>query len=94
MSLDCDKIPYIKVFAQNILQIAGIFEDKQYWDVEVEYCKENEEALLCRYTVHNRSELEATIHILPTLWFRLTYYLLNLHFAILSCICSVSFSTL
>jgi hypothetical protein len=51
----------------------GIFDDDRYWDVFVDYAKAGPEDLLLRVTVHNRGPEEATIHVLPQLWFRNTW---------------------
>ena len=51
----------------------GIFDDDRYWDVFVEYAKAGPEDILMRITVHNRGPEEATIHLLPQLWFRNTW---------------------
>src|SRR5215467_12131737 len=51
----------------------GIFDDDRYWDVFVEYAKSSPEDILVRVTVHNRGPEEATIHLLPQLWFRNTW---------------------
>src|SRR6266498_3211794 len=51
----------------------GIFDDDRYWDVFVEYAKAGPEDLLMRVTVHNRGPEEATIYLLPQLWFRNTW---------------------
>jgi hypothetical protein len=51
----------------------GIFDDDRYWDVFVEYAKAGPEDMLMRVTVHNRGPEEATIHLLPQLWFRNTW---------------------
>src|SRR6201992_3675594 len=48
----------------------GVFDDGRYFDVEVEHAKAGPEDIVCRVTVHNRSEQEAALHVLPTLWFR------------------------
>jgi hypothetical protein len=48
----------------------GAFKDNRYFDVFVEYAKESPENLLIKITVHNRGPEAATIHVLPTLWFR------------------------
>jgi hypothetical protein len=48
----------------------GIFDEDRYFDVFVEYAKAGPEDLLMRVTVHNRGPDEATIHLLPQLWFR------------------------
>jgi hypothetical protein len=51
----------------------GIFDEDRYFDVFVEYAKAAPEDLLIRITVWNRGPEEATLHILPTLWFRNTW---------------------
>lgn len=51
----------------------GIFDDDRYFDVFVEYAKENPEDLAIRISVHNRGPEDAQIYILPTLWFRNTW---------------------
>jgi hypothetical protein len=48
-------------------------DDDRYFDVVVEYAKASPEDLLGRVTVHNRGPEPATIHVLPTLWFRNTW---------------------
>jgi hypothetical protein len=51
----------------------GLFDDDRYWDVDVEYAKASTHDLFMRITVHNRGDLEATLHVLPMLWFRNTW---------------------
>ncbi len=51
----------------------GIFDDDRYWDVFVEYAKAGPEDILMRVTVHNRGPEEASIQLLPQLWFRNTW---------------------
>ena len=51
----------------------GVFDDGDYFDVEVEHAKAGPEDILCRITVHNRSSRDAVLHALPTLWFRNTW---------------------
>ncbi len=51
----------------------GIFDDDRYFDVFVEYAKEGPEDLLIRISVANRGTEAATLHVLPTLWFRNTW---------------------
>ncbi|MEM7761378.1 MAG: glucosidase [Cyanobacteria bacterium P01_A01_bin.40] len=48
----------------------GIFDRDQYFDVTVEYAKASDEDILIYIQVANRSNEAATIHLLPTLWFR------------------------
>jgi len=51
----------------------GIFDDDRYFDVFVEYAKESPEDILIKVTVWNRGPEEASLHVLPTLWFRNTW---------------------
>jgi hypothetical protein len=48
----------------------GIFADRRYFDVVVEYAKAAPEDVLLRITVHNRGLEQADLRLLPTLWFR------------------------
>ena len=51
----------------------GVFDRNRYFDVVVEYAKASPEDILVRITVHNRGPDAATLHLLPTLWFRNTW---------------------
>jgi hypothetical protein len=51
----------------------GVFDGDRYFDVFVEYAKAGPEDLLVQVTVHNRGPEAATLHLLPTLWFRHTW---------------------
>ncbi|MFH8487419.1 MGH1-like glycoside hydrolase domain-containing protein [Streptomyces longisporoflavus] len=55
------------------LMDTGVFEDNRYFDVTVEYAKADHDDILMRVTVENRGPDEATLHVLPTLWFRNTW---------------------
>ena len=48
----------------------GIFKGNRYFDVVAEYAKANTDDILIRITVANRGPESATLHLLPTLWFR------------------------
>jgi len=48
----------------------GIFDQDRYFDVFVEYAKASPEDVLIQVTVWNRGPERATLHVLPTLWFR------------------------
>jgi hypothetical protein len=50
-----------------------IFEDDRYFDVTVEYAKDAPDEILAVITVENRGPEPATLHVLPTLWFRNTW---------------------
>ena len=49
---------------------SGIFVGDRYFDVFVEYAKDQPKDILVRINVVNRGPEAATLHILPTLWFR------------------------
>ena len=51
----------------------GIFDSDRYFDVVVEYAKAAPDDILMRVTAHNRGPDEATLHVLPTVWFRNTW---------------------
>src|SRR5215831_16099744 len=51
----------------------GVFDENRYFDVITEYAKANAEDILVRITVANRGPLEATLSLLPTIWFRNTW---------------------
>jgi len=51
----------------------GIFNSDRYFDVFVEYAKQTAEDTLIQISVCNRGPEAATIHVLPTLWFRNTW---------------------
>jgi hypothetical protein len=51
----------------------GIFNGDRYFDVFVEYAKNTPEDILIQISVCNRGPEAATIHVLPTLWFRNTW---------------------
>ena len=48
----------------------GIFEDDRYFDVVVEYAKQGPTDILIQISISNRGPDPATLHLLPTLWFR------------------------
>jgi hypothetical protein len=48
----------------------GIFKENHYWDIFIEYAKADDEDILIKVSVFNRSKTAAEITILPTLWFR------------------------
>ena len=51
----------------------GIFDEDRYFDVFVEYAKAAPEDLLIKISVCNRGPEAASLHLLPTLWFRNTW---------------------
>lgn len=51
----------------------GIFDQNEYFDIFIEYAKESSNDILVKLTVINKSEKEAPLIILPTIWFRNTW---------------------
>jgi hypothetical protein len=51
----------------------GVFDADRYFDVFVEYAKASPEDILVLVTIANRGPDPATLHVLPTLWFRNTW---------------------
>jgi mannosylglycerate hydrolase MGH1-like protein len=51
----------------------GIFDQDRYFDIFTEYAKADPNDVLIRVTVVNRASQPATLHLLPTLWFRNTW---------------------
>ncbi|HEU4525743.1 MAG TPA: hypothetical protein VFR62_12020, partial [Gemmatimonadales bacterium] len=51
----------------------GVFDDHRYFDVLAEYAKAGPDDVAIRITIANRGPDQATIHLLPTLWFRNTW---------------------
>jgi len=60
--------------AEYELLDTGIFNDNHYFDVFVEYAKESPEDILIRISVFNRGTETASLHLMPTLWFRNTWH--------------------
>jgi hypothetical protein len=61
-----DKPPF------NLLD-TGVFDESRYWDVEVFFAKASPTEMHVRILAHNRGPEPATLHVLPTLWFRNTW---------------------
>jgi hypothetical protein len=51
----------------------GVFAENRYFDVFVEYAKADVEDILIRITAVNRGPDAASLHLLPSLWFRNTW---------------------
>jgi hypothetical protein len=51
----------------------GVFDGDRYFDVFAEYAKNSPNDLLIQITAVNRGPDPATLHLLPTLWFRNTW---------------------
>ncbi len=55
------------------LMDTGVFDDGKYWIIEVTYAKASPTEILASITIENHGSDEATIEVLPTLWFRNTW---------------------
>ncbi|MGB3078124.1 MAG: glucosidase, partial [Saprospiraceae bacterium] len=51
----------------------GVFNEHRYFDIVTEYAKLDDQDLLIRITVNNKSDKAEQISVLPTLWFRNTW---------------------
>jgi len=51
----------------------GAFTENRYFDVFAEYAKASAEDILIKITAVNRGPVEATLSLLPTIWFRNTW---------------------
>jgi hypothetical protein len=75
--------PYQELVAENgrrsreedeyELSDTGIFSEHRYWTVTADFAKAAPEDLLLRISLHNHGPEAATLHVLPTLWFRNTW---------------------
>jgi hypothetical protein len=72
--------PYDRLVAENArrgrgdpefeIDDTGIFDERRYFDVFVEYAKAGPDDILIRVTCANRGPDPAALHLLPTLWHR------------------------
>ena len=51
----------------------GIFDEDRYWDLTADYAKADPDDVCIRLSVRNAGPEEATLHVLPTVWFRNTW---------------------
>lgn len=51
----------------------GLFDEDRYFDIFLEYAKGSPEDFLLKAEIHNRSDEDAELTILPTIWFRNTW---------------------
>jgi len=51
----------------------GVFDQDRYFDLFVEYAKESPDDILIKISLCNRGKDAASLHVLPTLWFRNTW---------------------
>ncbi len=62
-----------KTRAEYELIDTGIFDDDKYFDVFVEYAKDDYDDICIKITAKNRASEAAPLHLLPTVWFRNTW---------------------
>jgi hypothetical protein len=55
------------------LMDTGVFDEGRYWSVDVTYAKASATDLYMTIEATNHGPQEATLHVLPTLWFRNTW---------------------
>jgi hypothetical protein len=77
-----NEFPYADLVAENgrrgrldpeyELNDTGVF-DGGYWDIVVDYAKASPDDMVVHATIRNTSDRDATIDVLPTLWFRNTW---------------------
>jgi len=75
-----NKFPYEDLLAENGRRTkkepeyeiidTGIFDQNEYFDIFIEYCKSDINDILVRVKVCNRSDRDAPIVVLPTMWYR------------------------
>ena len=75
-----NKFPYEDLLAENGRRTkkeseyeiidTGIFDQDEYFDIFIEYCKSDINDILVRVKVCNRSNRDAPIVVLPTMWYR------------------------
>src|SRR5690606_37413367 len=53
---------------------SGIFDEDAYFDIFIEYAKNDVEDIVGKATIHNRGKEAAEIWVMPTLWFRKTWF--------------------
>ncbi|MDB5321512.1 MAG: Mannosyl oligosaccharide glucosidase [Phycisphaerales bacterium] len=79
-----EQYPYAKLIDENRarrgrpageyeLLDTGLFDENRYFDIFVEYAKNDPEDLCVRVEIFNRGPEDAPIHVLPQLWFRNTW---------------------
>lgn len=75
--------PYDQLVAENRkrdrnqpeyeLMDTGVFNNDEYFDLQIEYAKGGTDDILIKITVTNRAEQAAKLNVLPTIWFRNTW---------------------
>jgi hypothetical protein len=75
--------PYADLVAENARRTksdpefelidTGVFDDDRYFDIRADYAKASPDDLRVRLRLRNAGPEAATLHVLPTLWFRNTW---------------------
>ena len=52
----------------------GIFDKDEYFDIFIEYAKNDIEDIVAKATIHNRGPEDAELTVMPTIWFRKTWF--------------------
>jgi hypothetical protein len=78
------EFPYRRIVEENArrgkgdpefeIMDTGIFDDNAYFDIFIEYAKEDVEDIVGVATIHNRGKESADIWVVPTFWFRKTWF--------------------
>ena len=78
-----NEFPYSDMVVENLKRTkkqreyeildTGVFDKDEYFDIFLEYAKGAPDDFLLRAEVHNRSDKEAELTLLPTFWFRNTW---------------------
>src|SRR3954447_1080119 len=55
------------------LHDTGVFSENRFFDIQIEYAKASANDILIKATATNCGPVAATLHILPTVWFRNTW---------------------
>src|SRR3954454_2382224 len=52
---------------------SGVFDDDRYWDITIHFAKADIDDIVINIEARNTGPEAATLHVLPTLWFRNTW---------------------
>jgi hypothetical protein len=77
------EFPYARLYGENRRRTrrdpefelidTGLLNGDRYFDIQIEYAKASIDDVLIRITVTNRGPENATLHLLPSVWFRNTW---------------------
>jgi hypothetical protein len=78
-----EEYPYDKLIEKNKMRTrkdmeyelidTGVFDDNRYFDIFIEYAKNSPEDILIKISICNHGNEMASLHVLPTIWFRNTW---------------------